>query len=310
MKVPPAFARALRRPAGTNAGTGRAQVLPAARLGGPMPWVIAIMVALCVLASGGALALANFAARSQAGLEGGVTVQIVEADAATRDAQARAAAALLARDPSVAELRAVPPEELAALVEPWLGDAAGSPEIAIPALIDVRLALPGDAATLARLRAILAPVAPAARIDAQAEWLGPVFGAIRALRWLALVLVVLLTLASAASVWLAARNAFDANRATIEIVHHLGAGDAQIAGLFQRAVLTDAVLGGLLGLGFGAAALALLGARFAALDAALVDSGAFSPVDWLLVALVPVIMAGVALFTARRTVLTRLGRML
>jgi cell division transport system permease protein len=123
-------------------------------------------------------------------------------------------------------------------------------------------------------------------------------------------LIVLLTLASAAAVWLAARNAFDANRETIEIVHHLGAGDAQIARLFQRSVLADAALGGALGLALGAAVLALLGMRFSALESGMVDSGALAPVDWLLVALVPVIMTGIALLTARRTVMTRLGRML
>ena len=275
-----------------------------------MPWVIAIMVTLTVLAAGGALALANFAARSQAGLEGGLTVQIVDADAATRSEQARRAVAILASQPGVAEVRAIPDSELERLVEPWLGETAKSDAVQLPALIDVRLIAPSSEATLARLRAALARAAPAARIDAQADWLGPVFDAIRALRWLALMLIVLLTLASSAAVWLAARNALDANRPTIEIVHHLGADDAQIAGIFQRSVLIDAALGGALGFAVGAAALALLGTRFAALESGLVENGALSPIDWLLVSLVPVIMTAVALLTARRTVMARLGRML
>lgn len=309
MRVPPVFARVLVRTA-AKGGVGGAQVLRSSRLGGPMPWVIAIMVALSTLATGGAIALANFAARSQAGLEGGVTVQIVEPDPAARDGQARAALGVLARHRAVAAARLVPADELAELVTPWLGDAASSEAVAMPALIDLRLAAPADPATLASLREALERVAPAARLDAQADWLAPVFGAIRALRWLAMMLIVLLTLASAATVWLAARNAFDANRETIEIVHHLGAGDAQIAALFQRAVLADAALGGVVGVTLGAAVLALLGGRFAALESGMVDSGALGPSDWLLVALVPVIMAGVALLTARRTVMTRLGRML
>lgn len=308
MKRPPGLARALARNGGD--GASGLPVLPSTRLGGPMPWIIAIMVALCVLATGGALALANFAARSQAGLEGGLTVQIVEADPAVRDRQAQAAANVLRANPDVASVRVVPEDELAQLVEPWLGKDAGSEALALPALIDARLADDADNATLERLRAALVRTAPSARIDAQADWLGPVFGAIRALRWLAMALIVLLTLASAAAVWLAARNAFDANRATIEIVHHLGAGDAQIARLFQRSVLVDAALGGALGLGFGAVVLALIGGRFAALGSGAVDNGAFGPLDWVLVALVPVAMAGVALLTARRTVLTRLERML
>ena len=153
-------------------------------------------------------------------------------------------------------------------------------------------------------------MAPAARLDPQADWLGPVFDTIRALRWLAFALIVLLTAASAAAVWLAARNAFDANRETIEIVHHLGGNDAQIAGIFQRSVLADAALGAIVGAAFGAAVLMLLGMRFAALQSGVVESGSLSPVDWLGIAAVPVAMVGVALWTARRTVMARLRRML
>lgn len=304
------FAGALRRSATAFGRPGGAQLLPATRLGGPMLWVIAIMVALTVLAAGGALALANFAAQTRAGLEGGLTVQIVEPDGAARATQVNRAASALAAAPGVVEVRIVPEAELASLVEPWLGEAASSDAVTLPAIIDVRLDRPADPAMLARLRAAVARVVPAARLDQQSDWLGPVFDAIRALRWLAMMLIVLLTLASAAAVWLAARNALDANRETIEIVHHLGGSDAQIAGIFQRSVLLDAAVGGAFGLAFGAAALTLLGARFAALESGMVESGSLSSLDWLVIALVPVVVAVVALVTARRTVMARLGRML
>ncbi|HBR84588.1 MAG TPA: cell division protein, partial [Erythrobacter sp.] len=43
-----------------------------------MPWVIAIMVTLTVLAAGGGLALANLADRARGELAGSATVQIVD----------------------------------------------------------------------------------------------------------------------------------------------------------------------------------------------------------------------------------------
>lgn len=305
-----ALRRVLQRSAASFGTSGIARVLPATRLGGPMPWVIAIMVGLTVLAAGAGLALANFTSQTRAGLEGGLTVQIVEADPPSRTAQIETAAAVLRRAPGVAEVRVVPEAELASLVEPWLGEAAASEAVSLPALIDVRLKGSADAAMLARLRGELARATPAARLDRQSDWLAPVFDAISALRWLALMLIVLLTLASCSAVWLAARNALDANRETIEIVHHLGGNDAQIAGIFQRSVLVDAALGGFIGLALGAATLTLLGSRFAALQSGMVESGSLSAIDWLLIALVPVAMTVVALFTARRTVMVRLGRML
>jgi cell division transport system permease protein len=77
--------------------------------------------------------------------------------------------------------------------------------------------------------------APAARVDAQAGWLTPVFSAIHALQWLAGGLIALLALATVAAVLLASRNALGNHRDTIEIVHMLGGTDNQIARIFQRA---------------------------------------------------------------------------
>ena len=88
----------------------------------------------------------------------------------------------------------------------------------------------------------LRAVAPAARVDAQASWLAPVFGAIRSLQLLALALILLLAAATVAAVLLAARTALGANRDTIEIVHLLGGTDSQIARIFQRSIGIDAAV--------------------------------------------------------------------
>ena len=132
-----------------------------------MPWVIAIMVALTVLAAGGGLALANLADRARGELAGSATVQIVDPDPQSRSQQADAAATLLVQDPAVAGLAIVPPESVADLLEPWLGTDDPEQAVPLPALIDLRLRDGADAATLDRLRSLLADAAPAARIDAR-----------------------------------------------------------------------------------------------------------------------------------------------
>jgi len=53
----------------------------------------------------------------------------------------------------------------------------------------------------------------------------------------------------------------------------------------------------------------VLGAQFAALESGMVAGGGLDPVDWLLLALVPVAGAAIALLTARMTVLASLGKM-
>ncbi|MGE3691158.1 MAG: cell division protein FtsX [Novosphingobium sp.] len=287
------------------------QLIPQARLSGPMPWVIAIMVALTVIAAAAGLALARTISVASADLAGGVTVQIVEPDTAARDRQAKSALDLLRRTNGVASARAVPQAELDALIDPWLGGSDGKVEeaIPVPALIDARLSGAATPERLAKLKSDLTAAAPSARVDAQSEWLRPVFGAVRSLQWLAFALVALLAFAMAAAVLLSARTALGNNRGTIEIVHLLGGTDEQIARVFQRSIGIDASAGGAVGLAAGLVVVLFLGKRFATLGAGLVDAGTLAWSDWLLLALVPVAGAALAMVTARFSVLRALRRM-
>ena len=311
MKGPPVLARAVERGLRPFRGERATQLVPHARLSGPMPWVIAIMVALTAIAAAAGLALDNLADRARAELAGGATVQLLEPNAAQREAASRALLQLLENDPLVERARLVPEEELERLLEPWLelGDDT-SATVPIPALIDVQLR-PGNAETaLADLRERVQAAVPQARVDAQSSWLGPVFAALSSLQWMAIALVSLLALTSAAAVWLASRNALGVNRDTIEIVHLLGGTDKQIARIFQRSIAFDAVLGGTVGLVLGLAAIMALGNRFAALESGMVASGSLGLVDWILLALIPFAGVLIAVLTARVTVLTALRRML
>lgn len=287
------------------------RLMPQARLTGPMPWVVAIMIALTVISLAAGLALSNVAGTARSQIAGGLTVQIVEAAPAARNRQAETALSILSDRKDVASVHRVPKSELDRLLEPWLGSTAENDQaIPMPALIDVRLAGPATAGRVDAIRNALKTAVPSARVDAQARWLGPVFGAIAALQWLAIGLIVLLAAASIAAVWLAARSALGANHETIETIHHLGATDSQIAGIFQRSIAIDALFGGVAGLLLGLAAILVLGARFAQLGSGLVSGGGLTAGDWIAIALVPLAGVLLALLTARFTVMTALQRML
>lgn len=293
-----------------NSAEGR--LLPQARLSGPMPWVIAIMIALTVVAAASGLALRNTARAASADVAGGVTVQIVNAAPSERDRQARAALAALKTAPGVASAQVVPQAELDALVEPWLGAKAGDDleALPIPALLDVRLSGKATPSRLQALRAALVRAAPSARVDAQAGWLAPVFSAIKALQWLAGGLIALLAFATVAAVLLASRNALSNHRSTIEVIHMLGGTDAQIARIFQRSMALDAAAGGMTGLLLGWITISLLGRQFAALGSGMMASAGLSVSDWLAIACIPLAGILLAVLTARLTVLGALRRML
>lgn len=283
-----------------------ASLLPQTRFGGPIPWVIAILIALVIIAAAGGLALRNLADNARADLSDAVTVQIIEADPESRAAQASVAADALADHPLVTSVRIVPKAELVELLEPWLGTNASSEDVPIPALIDVELSRRATAAEVSQLQAVLDTAldqfGATARVDAQSEWLRPVYDALAAMQYLALALIALVAFATAAAVWLAARSAFSNHSETVEIIHLLGGTDAQVTRIFQRSVLRDAAFGSLVGLLIGLVAVWLLGRQFAALDSGMIGGGGLDWGDWLVIAIIPVGGVLLALITGRITI--------
>lgn len=292
-------------------GRSAARLVPRKLASGPMPWVIAIMIALTVMAAAAGLALGNLVDRARADLSGALTVQIVEANAEVRAAQAERAAELLLADEAVSGLRIIPPGELAELLAPWIGTSGDQGDaVPIPALIDVQLSGLADTAEIARLNALLEAEIPGARVDAQSDWLRPVYDALASLQYLALALIVLLAFTSAGAVWLAARSSFTNHSKTVEIVHLLGGTDRQIARIFQRSVTIDAMVGGVIGLVLGVLAVLLIGSQFGAIDSGMVAGGNLRRLDWVVLAAIPVIGVLLAMLTARITVMSALRRML
>ena len=291
-------------------GRAAARLLPPARLSGPIPYVIAILIALVVIAAAGGLALRNLATSASAGLSSGVSVQVIEPDPELRTQRGQAAADVLAGIEGVTAVTVVPEAELVAMLEPWLGQGAASGDVPIPALIDVELAGAAGPDDIARIKVALAASVPGARVDAQGDFLRPVAEALAALQWLALGLIALVALATTAAVWLAARNAFAGARETVEIMHLLGASGTQFSAVFLRDVLREAVLGAGLGTMLGAGAVWLLGQQFAALESGMVSGGGLGLADWLVIAAIPLAGVLLALATARITIAFALRGML
>ncbi len=302
--------RAQERPPKRPGGRAAARLLPPTRLTGPIPWVIAILIALVVIAAAGGLALRNLATSANAGLSRAVSVQVIEPNPDLREARGAAAVKVLTGIEGVQAVRLVPEPELTAMLEPWLGEGAASGDVPIPALIDVELTGSAGPAEIARIEKALAGKVPGARVDAQGDWLRPVQDALTALQYLAFGLIALVALATAAAVWLSARNAFAAARETVEIMHLLGASQRQIAAVFLRDVVREAAFGAVIGSLAGAGAVWLLGQQFAALDSGMVSGGGLTLVDWLAIAAIPVAGVLLALATARITIALALRDML
>jgi cell division transport system permease protein len=286
------------------------KLIPDGRFSGAMPWVMAIMTFLTLLAAAAALSLGQAIRQGGAELSRQATAQILEDDPGARLTQQRRVAAALRGQPGVAEVRIVPEAEARALLEPWLGDVAEDAGVPVPALIDIGFTEPPTAERLTALRRQLTRIAPSMRIDGNAGWLQPWFELMKTLLWIAAAIVLLLLLATAATVALAVRGALNTHKGTIEIMHMMGATDLQAARLFQRRVALDSLFGGAVGFALAAAVMLLLGERFAALEPGLLTGAGVPLYGWLLLLLIPLAVTGLSMMMARWTVLSTLKKML
>jgi cell division transport system permease protein len=270
-----------------------------------MTWIMAIMLFLTVLAVALGLGMVNAAHALDRQLAGRLTVQVVQPDPARRAQESVAVMQALASMPVVAKARAVDRAQLNALLQPWLGDVGADADVPVPTLIDVDLVAPGEDAfrhVVAGVRA----VTPNARIDSQARWLAPVEQFMRTLIAGAGGLVLLMIGATVAVVLLTARTGLAAHRDTIAILHMLGSTDIQVARLFQRRIALDTLMGGVAGTVLAMLAVWFLTAQAASLGSELVNGGALSQRDWLILAALPILFALIAAVAARVAIVFRL----
>jgi len=290
-------------------GNADRQLLPEGRLTGPMPWVLAIMMFLTVLAAAAGLGLGNAARSLNANIGNRITIQIVEANPDLRQAQARLVISELRRLTGVLSVQPVDQEEMRRLLEPWIGKGGLEADLPVPAMIDAELS-PEAYEDLDLVRETVKAAAPSARVDDNAQWLAPLAKLISALKWLSGALVLLMIAATAATVVLAARAALDTHRGTIEVLHLMGATDVQVARLFQRRIALDALFGGTVGFLTATIVLLIIGNRVGALGSELLGSAGLPLTSWLLLLALPVAGVFLAMLVARATILRALGRLL
>jgi cell division transport system permease protein len=277
------------------------RLLGLARFGGPTPWVIAIMTFSIMLIAATGLALASTASLVSRAIEARYTLQVPGGGA---NLGALAQAVRSTRGVTSAE--AVPESDMRKTLEHWLGPAAQSAELPVPALINFDAA-PGT--DLAALQRRVQAIAPGATIAAHRDSVGPLLHSLRLLQWVAFGLVLLLSIAASAAVVLAARGALDTHRFTIEVMHGIGATDLQVTHLFQRKILIDALVGSIAG-ALAAALVLLVLASGAAITGELTGGATLGVVDIFILASLPLALTILATWVARTAVLRTLRRAL
>lgn len=279
------------------ASSSERNLLGAASRRAPTPWVIAIMSFSIMLIAATGLALASTAGLLTRAIESRYALE-VPGGGANLEALLEA----VRNSAGVRSAEAVPESEMRHTLEKWLGPAASSSELPVPALINFDAA-PGTNLDAIQQRA--QSIAPGARISAHRDSVAPLLHSLILLQWVAFGLVLLLSAAAAAAVVLAARGALDTHRFTIDVMHGIGATDLQVTHLFQRKIAIDAFIGSIGG-ALAAAAVLLLLTTGAAFAGELTGGATLGPLDLLILALLPLALTVLATWVARIAVLRAL----
>lgn len=277
------------------------RLLGTARLGGPTPWVIAIMSFSIMLIAASGLALANTASVLSHAIQARYALEVPGGNA-----HLQALLSAVRSAPGVSSAEAVPESEMRRTLAKWLGPEAESGDLPVPALINFDAPAGAD---LAGIQRRVQALAPGSRIVAHRDSVAPLLRSLSVLQVVAFGLVLLLSAAAAAAVVLAARGALDTHRFTIEVMHGIGATDLQVTHLFQRKILIDAFVGSVTG-GIAAAGVLLLLAGGAAFAGELTGGATLRIADFLILALLPAALTVLATWVARVAVLRALGEAL
>lgn len=291
---------------------GRGSDLPFKRdpLARFLPWLIAFMAYLAVLAVAGVQILSGTVDDWHRDLDGTLTVQIPASNSAEADdANVGVVMDILLDTVNIRHAEVVSEDRVVALLEPWLGGTDMARQLPLPVLIDVtvRRDRPLDFDTL---RARIEEAVAGATIDNHGAWLSHLVQLIQTTEIITVVVLALIGLITAGTVVFATRAGLAIHRDAIELLHIIGARDSYVAWQFARRALLLGLKGGVIGLAFGAATLFALGRLVARLQGGTMAEHGLTPEHWLILALVPVAVALIAMLTARVTVMRSLMSML
>lgn len=282
-----------------------------------VPFLVAAMAFLAALAVAGWMGAAVLTTHWEGGAGATLTVQVLRANepgAMGQGTRLTAVQALLAAAPGIQSVKTLSDEEVSILLRPWLGADMKDLAVPVPAVISVHMT--GEAGDLSGLTARLTESAPGTIVEDHAAWAARLGALARSLQLCSGLVLLIVTLVTAAVIAVATRAGLAARREAVLIVYQLGATDGYIAQRFAMRAAILALVGGAIGglfalpVVFALTTLAapLAGGGVPTLTAA--TAFALLPLSlWLLPAILPVAAAVIGYLTTQITMRQWLRRL-
>ncbi|MCH8189029.1 MAG: FtsX-like permease family protein, partial [Proteobacteria bacterium] len=139
-------------------------------------------------------------------------------------------------------------------------------------------------------------------LDTGKAWVERLIDLARLAQMVAVAALALVVTVGVLTVVFATRAGLAVHHDVIEVLHLIGAHDSYIARQFQFRLLVLSLIGGVLGLVFGAVTLLVLTLLSSQVQASLVPRLSLTAPQWAILAMLPILGTAVATVTARMTV--------
>jgi cell division transport system permease protein len=274
------------------------------------PWIMGLAAFLATLSLAAVIAIDHTLDRWEEATPGIVTVQLQPGK--DRSADERRALTIqnkLRALPDVAAADLLPPQQVTALLTPWLGENAEAEELPLPRVLHIRLRSSAPDAT-ENIRAAVTAEAPDALVDDHRIWRTRLVNYVSWLRGgMAAQLVLVLTVAGLTAVFLTLAR-MTIHREAVELLHQLGAEDRYIAASVVRRSALSASVSTILGFALGASFLFATGEAAAEMDDIFMPVLRLQRIDWLWLVGVPIGIVALTVIVASVTAKRHLRRLL
>ncbi|MEE2654670.1 MAG: FtsX-like permease family protein [Pseudomonadota bacterium] len=279
-----------------------------------VPWFIAFMVWLAVLALGAVLILSAHTEQWRNDLTGNLTIQVPvhgeETNPETEE-DLNYVLSLLRDIPEIASAEEIPRDRVIKLLIPWLGReiTSGPFLLPIPRIISVKIK-PKVNLDVERLWERLNKKISGVQVDDHQVWLAKLFALTDLIEGIAFIILLLVSIACVATVIFATRTSLNIHSHLIDLLHIIGARDEFVAHQFCRYAMSLGFKGGLLGICMGIATFFVIDLLASEASSSFIIPLTLSLSQWACITAISLVTPAISAITSWVTVLKVLSRVM
>jgi len=275
-----------------------------------LPWLIALMVFLSVIAGGVLATLDTLIERWDTGVGHTMTIQLPENNNKKNNAvELQEVLSVLASNKKIKRYEVISDQRTKELLAPWLGNMEKLDILPIPSLIDIEI-IPGANLQAEDLQAAIRNKVPKVIVDDHRVWLLRLIKLIRTIELVTFITLGFILLALVGTIIFVTRTSLEVHRDVIEVLHLIGAQDTYIAKQFAGRAMVMAFRGAVLGIILGTPALLTIGYFLAKMQTIVFIEPGLNVIYVILGISLPILVGLIAQMTAKITVLKLLSRFL